>query len=82
MKSMIYLKEYDELNNIIQGEKIIPNYIGDFKSDSITFTFEINENIFSIKKCYKLFYNPNTFNNSIEYNLKDLSISSENHNEM
>ena len=79
MKSMIYLKEYDELNNIIQGEKIIPNYIGDFKSSSITFTFEINENIFSIKKCYKLFYNPNTFNESFEYNLKDLSISTENH---
>ena len=72
MKEMIYLKEYDEINDAILGEKIFPNYIGDFNVDSLTYTFEINENIFQIKKCYKLFYS-NVFLYSTSNHIDDLT---------
>ena len=78
MKEMIYLKEYDEINDAILGEKIFPNYIGDFNVDSLTYSFEINENIFQIKKCYKLFYS-NVFLYSTSNHIDDLTISKENH---
>jgi len=75
MEKMIYLKEYEDSTGNSYGENIYPSYINNFHSNSITYTFELN-NKFSPKKCYKLYFD----NSKISDNqLNDLIISKENH---
>ena len=76
MDQMIYLKEYDETGYSF-GDNIYPSYINDYRSNSITYTFDLHKDKFSPSKCYKLYYDPSKIN--YENQLNDLIISQENH---
>ena len=77
-KNLIYLQKFDEFYvNNFDNNRIFPNYIYQSNSDSLTFSFNINnENGFMTKNCYKLFYN-NYYNIDINFNE---NFSNENNN--
>ena len=74
MEKMIYLKEYDSSFSNSYGDLIYPSYINNFHSNSLSYTFELNNN-FSPGKCYKLYYDQSKTSNEIN----DLIINQENH---
>ena len=81
-KNLIYLQKFDEFySNNFDNNRIFPNFIYQSNSDSLTFSFNINnENGFLAKNCYKLFYN-NYYNiNSENFNIENNNFSTENNN--